>query len=195
MNKEQRIQKLVVGGTGIHDDSLDAVNLALAPQQKQATVKELMNAWTRLYQEAMRETAVSIQFLLPYREEAKMKSTYKLTILYDNGKSYVVKEVQSHNFVPTHDGVKREFTYSEYDHKTKIHATYRIPAKDIAAITVRKQDEIIVTRVKPCAVISGGAAKRDYVEPTPEPVAVTVVKPAKRKVAKKATKKRGKKSK
>lgn len=86
---------------------------------------------------------------------------YKLTILYDNGKKFVVNGVYNHSFKYKGDSNQRELLiYSRYDKQSKADINVKVPAVDIAAITVKKPNSVYTERFKPCAVISGGAEKR-----------------------------------
>ncbi len=89
-----------------------------------------------------------------------MKNTYKMTILYDNGKTFVANGVYKHSFMKNGKG-KQEFWYSFYNKTSKAHVDVKIPARDIAALTVKKPNEIVVTKIKPCARITGKAEKKE----------------------------------
>lgn len=96
-------------------------------------------------------------------KEANMKNTYKLIILYDNGKEYKVNGVYSHEFktlLANNGNNIKKLVYRTYTKATKAYVVTEIPARDIAAITIKNQNSINIEKFKPCARISGKAEKK-----------------------------------
>ena len=91
----------------------------------------------------------------------KYPNKYKLVILYDNGTEYHVNGVVEHTFYTSHSTLDGPtLHYKHFVKKSKAVISVIVPSKDIAALTIKKRDEIVVKKLKPCAVIKGEAYKR-----------------------------------
>ena len=106
-----------------------------------------------------------------------VEPSYRLIILYDNGKSFKVTCVKRHRL----DTGTNTLYYKRWDVNLKGVVEYTIPSVDIAALTIEKPDEVIVKKLKPCALISGKAVKHENNHKQLQKVTLKVKRGTKRK--------------